>query len=41
MPKPIDPIELTRMLIDLDTVNPPGNEEVAARLLASSCGRAA
>jgi succinyl-diaminopimelate desuccinylase len=33
MPQPIDPVELTRALISLDTVNPPGNEEAAARLL--------
>jgi succinyl-diaminopimelate desuccinylase len=33
MLKPVDPVELTRRLINLDTINPPGNEEAAARFL--------
>jgi succinyl-diaminopimelate desuccinylase len=33
MPQPADPVELTRALINLDTVNPPGNEDAAARFL--------
>ena len=33
MPQTPDPVELTRALINLDTVNPPGNEEAAARFL--------
>jgi succinyl-diaminopimelate desuccinylase len=33
MPQPADPVELTRALINFDTVNPPGNEEPAARFL--------
>jgi succinyl-diaminopimelate desuccinylase len=33
MPHSADPVELTRALINLDTVNPPGNEEAAARFL--------
>ena len=33
MSQPVDPVELTRELIELDTINPPGNEEVAARFL--------
>jgi succinyl-diaminopimelate desuccinylase len=33
MPKTVDPVELTCRLIDIDTINPPGNEEAAARLL--------
>ena len=28
-----DPVELTRNLIRMDTINPPGNEEPAARYL--------
>ena len=33
MPQAPDPVELTRTLVNLDTVNPPGNEEAAARFL--------
>jgi succinyl-diaminopimelate desuccinylase len=33
MPQPVNPIELTHALINIDTVNPPGNEEAAARFL--------
>jgi len=33
MPQPADPVELTRALINFDTVNPPGNEEPAASFL--------
>jgi succinyl-diaminopimelate desuccinylase len=33
MPQPTNPVELTRALINFDTVNPPGNEEPAARFL--------
>ena len=33
MPQSADPVELTCALINFDTVNPPGNEEAAARFL--------
>ena len=33
MIKPIDPVELTKAILRLETVNPPGNEEACARFL--------
>jgi hypothetical protein len=31
MPKSVDPVDLTCALVNLNTMNPPGNEEAAAK----------
>ena len=35
MAKPVDAVELTKQIVRMNTINPPGNEESCARVLGS------